>query len=126
MPNTVVKLFSADGSWVRPARVGRCQALRLFHSSSVVELSAVNRSVAGSNPACGATESCPSGRRSTIGNRVGCYSGLEGSNPSLSAIQLSYIDGPLVKRLRHRPFTAVTRVRIPYGSPFIFKTNPED
>ncbi len=27
--------------------------------------------------------------------------------------------GPLVKRLRHRPFTAVTRVRIPYGSPFI-------
>ena len=26
--------------------------------------------------------------------------------------------GPLVKRLRHRPFTAVTRVRIPYGSPF--------
>ncbi len=24
--------------------------------------------------------------------------------------------GPLVKRLRHRPFTAVTRVRIPYGS----------
>ena len=25
--------------------------------------------------------------------------------------------GPLVKRLRHRPFTAVTWVRIPYGSP---------
>ncbi len=25
--------------------------------------------------------------------------------------------GPLVKRLRHRPFTAVTGVRIPYGSP---------
>ena len=24
--------------------------------------------------------------------------------------------GPLVKRLRHRPFTAVTRVRFPYGS----------
>ena len=24
--------------------------------------------------------------------------------------------GPLVKWLRHRPFTAVTRVRIPYGS----------
>ncbi len=32
---------------------------------------------------------------------------------------LNYIHctGPLVKRLRHRPFTAVTRVRIPYGSP---------
>src|SRR5699024_10284683 len=27
--------------------------------------------------------------------------------------------GPLVKRLRHRPFTAVTRVRVPYGSLFI-------
>ena len=26
--------------------------------------------------------------------------------------------GPLVKRLRHRPFTAVTRVQISYGSPF--------
>lgn len=25
--------------------------------------------------------------------------------------------GPLVKRLRHRPFTAVTRVRLPHGSP---------
>ena len=25
--------------------------------------------------------------------------------------------GPLVKRLRHRPFTAVTWVRFPYGSP---------
>ena len=25
--------------------------------------------------------------------------------------------GPMVKRLRHRPFTAVTRVRIPVGSP---------
>ncbi len=61
-------------------------------------------------------ESCPSGRRSTIGNRVSRYRGFEGSNPSLSAI-ITYIIGPLVKRLRHRPFTAVTRVRIPYGSP---------
>ncbi len=63
MPNTVVKLFSANGSWgLPPARVGRCQAkFYLFHSSSVVELSAVNRSVVGSSPTCGAnTESCPS------------------------------------------------------------------
>ena len=29
--------------------------------------------------------------------------------------------GPMVKRLRHRPFTAVTRVRVPVGSP-----NPYD
>jgi hypothetical protein len=35
-------------------RVGRRQA-KLIRSSSVVELSAVNRSVAGSSPACGAT-----------------------------------------------------------------------
>ena len=27
------------------------------------------------------------------------------------------IHGSMVKRLRHRPFTAVTRVRVPYGSP---------
>ena len=75
IPNTEVKLLSADGSWnFVPVRVGRCQAvIILFRSSSVVELSAVNRSVVGSSPTCGAIfmESCPSGRRSTIGNRVG-------------------------------------------------------
>ena len=54
IPNTEVKLLSADGSWgIAPVRVGRCQAL-IFRSSSVVELSAVNRSVVGSNPTCGA------------------------------------------------------------------------
>jgi hypothetical protein len=48
-----------------------------------------------------------------IGNHVGGEHCLKGSNPLLS---VSYIIGPLVKRLRHRPFTAVTRVRFPYGS----------
>ena len=43
---------------------------------------------------------------------------LKGSNPLLSVLT-----GPLVKWLRHRPFTAVTRVRIPYGSLFVL---PED
>ncbi len=53
IPNTEVKLLCADGSGGTPsARVGHCQA-DLFRSSSVVEQSAVNRSVAGSNPACG-------------------------------------------------------------------------
>jgi hypothetical protein len=87
MPNTEVKFFSADGSWgFLPVRVGRCQAIILIRSSSVVELSAVNRSVVGSSPTCGAIlESCPSGRRSTIGNRVGGESCLKGSNPLLSA-----------------------------------------
>ncbi len=33
------------------------------------------------------------------------------------AVWQVYIYGPLVKRLRHRPFTAVTRVRVSYGSP---------
>ena len=47
-----------------------------------------------------------------IGNHVDGYRCLKGSNPLLSVLNL----GPLVKWLRHRPFTAVTRVRIPYGS----------
>ena len=36
---------------------------------------------------------------------------------SLVQIQLPLPHGPLVKRLRHRPFTAITGVRFPYGSP---------
>ncbi len=36
---------------------------------------------------------------------------------SLVRIQLQPPSGPMVKRLRHRPFTAVTRVRFPFGSP---------
>ena len=62
-----------------------------------------------------AMESCPRGRRSMIGNHVGGKHCLKGSNPLLS---VSYLQtGPLVKRLRHRPFTAVSRVRFPDGSP---------
>ena len=30
------------------------------------------------------------------------------------------INGPVVKRLRHRPFTAVTRVQFSSGSPFFY------
>ena len=60
-----------------------------------------------------AMESCPRGRRSMIGNHVDGANCLKGSNPLLSVANLP---GPLVKRLRHRPFTAVTRVRVPYGS----------
>ena len=39
-------------------------------------------------------------------------SGEGGSAPSRERRR-----GPMVKRLRHRPFTAVTRVRFPFGSP---------
>jgi hypothetical protein len=42
------------------------------------------------------------------------------ARPLFGAIVLLNYIGPLVKRLRHRPFTAVTRVRIPYGSPLIY------
>ena len=96
-----------------PVRVGRRQA-KSFRSSSVVELSAVNRSVASSNLACGAIAS--------IAQQVECFHGKEevtGSSP-VGSFYFFIINGPLVKRLRHRPFTAVTRVRIPYGSPFSF------
>ena len=38
---------------------------------------------------------------------------VAGSSPASATIKY----GPLVKRSRHRPFTAVTGVRFPYGSP---------
>src|SRR5690554_7419447 len=41
----------------------------------------------------------------------------KGSSVQSRLEALYFHTGPLVKRLRHRPFTAVTRVRIPYGSP---------
>ncbi len=34
-----------------------------------------------------------------------------------------HLHGPLVKRLRHRPFTAKTGVRFSYGSPFFLDRN---
>ena len=116
IPNTEVKLSSADGSWdLVPVRVGRCQAI-LFRSSSAVELSAVNRSVVGSIPTCGAIgelSELAEGARLEI-----VYTSSVSRVRMLSAIGF-IIFGPLVKWLRHRPFTAVTRVRIPYGSPLL-------
>ena len=38
-------------------------------------------------------------------------------HPKGAAYSLRLFFGPLVKWLRHRPFTAVTWVRVPYGSP---------
>ena len=114
IPNTEVKLSSADGSWdLVPVRVGRCQAI-LFRSSSAVELSAVNRSVVGSIPTCTQSSSWP---KDTIGNRVYVTSVSRVRIPCSRHRILIF--GPLVKWLRHRPFTAVTRVRIPYGSPLL-------
>ena len=66
IPNTEVKLSSADGSWgLVPVRVGRCQAI-LFRSSSAVELSAVNRSVVGSIPPAEPLETVRVGRRARL------------------------------------------------------------
>ena len=79
----------------------------------MVEHSAVNRAVVGSNPTCGAIYIA------SIAQQVEHFHGKEevtGSSPVGSFINEI---GPLVKRLRHRPFTAVTRVRIPYGSPIM-------
>ena len=69
----------------------------IFLDSSMVEHSAVNRVVVGSSPTRGAH----------AGNSVNIKSGKK--NPTR-------IFGSMVKRLRHRPFTAVTRVRFPLES----------
>ena len=56
MPNTVVKLLSADGSGTFGlVRVGRCRAGYSYHSAiaQLAERMTVNHDVAGSSPACG-------------------------------------------------------------------------
>ena len=63
MPNTAVKLLSADGSWTfGPVRVGRRHAsvviffyTELFYSAiaQLVERMTVNHDVVGSSPTCG-------------------------------------------------------------------------
>jgi hypothetical protein len=73
----------------------------------VVELSAVNRSVVGSSPTCGAIlESCPRGRRSTIGNRVYGQPRIKGSNPLLSAryILSNFKHWPVGQAVKTPPF----------------------
>ena len=83
--------------------------------SSAVEHSAVNRRVVGSNPTRGAAgififrviyKMCAS--RTEIGDAR--------APRGTSATRTAHGNGPVVKRLRHRPFTAVTRVRFPSGS----------
>ncbi len=93
MPNTAVKLFCVNGSWgLPPARVERCRAYILFHSSSVVEQSAVNRSVVGSSPTCGAIAS--------IAQQVEHFHGKEevsGSSPLGSLLKFKWPLGQVVK-----------------------------
>ena len=55
IPNTEVKPFSADGTWGEtPWESRSLPDFNIILSSSTVEHSAVNRGVAGSNPAWGA------------------------------------------------------------------------
>ena len=65
----------------------------------MVEHTAVNRGVVGSSPTRG------------VSLKVNLFYRLIASST----------DGPMVKRLRHRPFTAVTRVRFPLGSLSLIK-----
>ena len=57
MPNTAVKLLSADGSWnFVPVRVGRCHAFFIYVYSAIAQLAermTVNHDVVGSSPTGG-------------------------------------------------------------------------
>ena len=83
---------------------------RSIHSSiaQLVEQSAVNRSVVGSSPTRGAIHDS----LAQLAEHLTFNQGVPRSSRGWVTIS-----GPLVKRLRHRPFTAVSRVRFPDGSP---------
>ena len=85
--------------------------------AQLVEHSTVNRVVTGSSPVRGAT----SGEVSEWSKEHDWKSCRRGSvsrvRIPLSPPSYARNRGPLVKGLRHLPFTEVTGVRIPYGSP---------
>ena len=54
IPNTEVKPFSADGTWLDTAREDKSLPDSIILSSSMAEHSAVNRVVVGSSPTWGA------------------------------------------------------------------------
>ena len=70
----------------------------------MVEHTAVNRGVVGSSPTRGV---------SVFTKKL--YSRVLRDRDAYHLLEIADT-GPLVKRLRHRPFTAVTRVRISLGS----------
>ena len=55
IPNTEVKPFSAESTWLDTAREDRSLPDSIFLSSSMAEHSAVNRVVVGSSPTWGAS-----------------------------------------------------------------------
>ena len=97
MPNTAVKLLSADGSWnFVPVRVGRCHAFFIYVYSAIAQLAermTVNHDVAGSSPACGVSlESCPSWLKEHGWKPCRRFFRLKGSNPLLSVKMNSLYD----------------------------------
>ena len=62
IPNTAVKLFSAESTWLDTAREDRSLPASIFLSSSMAEHPAVNRVVVGSSPTWGAQADRISGR----------------------------------------------------------------
>ena len=91
--------------------------MRYSGIAQLVEHLTVNQGVDGSSPPAGVFfyngELSERPKEHDWKSCKGVMTSFEGSNPSLSVL-LFY--GPLVKWLRHRPFTAVTWVQIPYGS----------
>ena len=56
IPNTEVKPFSAESTWLETAREDKSLPDSIFLSSSMAEHSAVNRRVVGSSPTWGASK----------------------------------------------------------------------
>ena len=73
----------------------------MFLDSSAVEHPTVNRRVVGSNPTGEPCSIAQSAER------------IHGKDEVIGSIRWELHLGPLEKRLSHRPFTAVSRVRIP-------------
>ena len=93
-------------------RIGSCHA-DYSGIAQLVEHLTVNQAVDGSSPPAGVngelSERLKEHDWKSCKRVMTCF---KGSNPLLSV----KVNGPLVKWLRHRPFTAVTWVQIPYGS----------
>ena len=90
----------------------------------MVEHRTVNAMVVGSSPTFGAIlGSCPSGRRSTIGIRVGGLNCLKGSNPLLSAKDFLNNIWPLGQAVKTPPFHGGNTGSNPVGVTNFFLRN---
>ena len=113
IPNTEVKPFSADGTWLVTVRESRSPPDSIFLSSSMAEHSAVNRRVVGSSPTWGAkkpgrkTRSFCIPRRNLINmsfQRTASVRALPGSNPSATSVGAAGIAGASALCLRSGRF----------------------